>query len=210
MTKISPLVHNYSINTLGGEELTATETGCHLYPAHASKDYFKSFLAQGKISPRNEFKGWVFQMPHHSGKCFEYWKWPNQCYFLRNVLPMSSLQHNFSPMEGTEADLSMISTALCMHKQKFSSTPIFTTSALGTTKGPAVPWWFPSWCHQCREYPIFYCPAAVSDAVQVLIYQITQSINQRGLDIYLVNRSRIKLFKQISGNHNYSLQLLAL
>lgn len=57
MTKISLLAHNYSINTLGGEDLTATETGCHLYPAHASKDYFKSFLAQGKISPRNEFKG---------------------------------------------------------------------------------------------------------------------------------------------------------
>lgn len=140
MTKISPPAHNYSINTLGGEDLTATETGCHLYPAHASKDYFKSFLAQGKISPRNKFKGWVFQMPHHSGKCSVYWKWPNQSYFLGNALPMSPLQHNFSPMEGAEADWPMVHTVLCM--QKLSSTLIFTTPVLGMTKGPAVPWWF--------------------------------------------------------------------
>lgn len=125
MTKISPLAHNYSINTLGGEDLTATETGCHLYPAHASKDYFKSFLARGKISPRNEFKGWVFQMPHHSGKCFVYWKWPNQSYFLGNALPVSPLEHNFSPMEGVEADLSMVHTALCMHKQEIFKYPHF-------------------------------------------------------------------------------------
>lgn len=210
MTKISPLAHNYSINTLGGEELTATETGCHLYPAHASKDYFKSFLAQGKISPRNKFKGWVFQMPHHSGKYFEYWKWPNQSYFLGNALPMGPLQHNFSPVEGTQANLSMVHTALFMHKQEFSSTPLFTTSVQSMTKGPAVPWWFLTWSHQCREYPTSSSPAAVSDAAQVLIYQNTQPINQRGFDTHLVNHSQIKLFKQISGNHNYSIQLLTL
>lgn len=143
MTKISPPAHNYSINTLGGEDLTATETGCHLYPAHASKDYFKSFLAQGKISPRNKFKGWVFQMPHHSGKCSVYWKWPNQSYFLGNALPMSPLQHNFSPMEGAEADWPMVHTALCM--QKLSSTLIFTTPVLGMKKRSSCPMVVPHW-----------------------------------------------------------------
>lgn len=147
-------------------------------------------------------------MPHHSGRCSVYWKWPNQSYFLGNALPMSPLQHYFSPMEGAEADWPMVHTALRM--QNLSSTLISTTPVLGMTKGPAVPWWFLTLSHQCREYPTFSCPAAVSDAAQVLIYQITQPINQRGLDTCLVNHSQIKLLKQISGNHNYSLQLLAL
>lgn len=41
--------------------------------------------------------------------------------------------------------------------------------------------------------------------MQVLVYDIVRSISHRGLGAYLSNHSWITLFKQISGNHNYSI-----